>query len=69
MNDKLTTLFIVEMIYITSKLLGVDLLQFIDDISLNNLTTYYSFVYEIHRNKDIKTCIQKQRKKYIQGFC
>ena len=56
-NDKQTTLFIIEIIYITSILLGVDLVQFIDYISLNNLTRYYLILYEIHRNKDIKTRI------------
>ena len=56
-NDKQTTLFIIEIIYITSKLLGVDLQQFITYISLNNLTRYYLILYEIHRNKDIKTRI------------
>jgi len=49
-NDKQTTLFIIEIIYITSKLFGVDLLQFIKYISLNNLTRYYLILYEIHRN-------------------
>ena len=56
-NDKQTTLFIIEIIYITSILLGVDLAQFIDYISLNNLTRYYLILYEIHRNKYIKTGI------------
>ena len=56
-NDKQTTLFIIEIIYITSKLLNVDSLQFIDYISLNNLTRYYLILYEIHRNKYIKTGI------------
>ena len=56
-NDKQTTLCIIEIIYITSKLLNVDLLQFIDYISLNDLTRYYLMLYEIHRNKDIKTLI------------
>lgn len=56
-NDKQTTLFIIEIIYITSILLCVDLLQFIDYISLNNLTRYYLILYEIRRNKSIKTGI------------
>ena len=63
-NDKQTTLFIIEIIYITSILLGVDLAQFIDYISLNNLTRYYLILYEIHRNKYIKTGIQKQKNIY-----
>jgi len=48
-QDKQTTLFIIEIIYITSKLLGVDLLQFIKYSSLNNLTHYYFMLYKINK--------------------
>ena len=40
-QDKQTTLFIIEIIYIMSFLLSIDLLHYIDFLSLNNLINYY----------------------------
>lgn len=40
-RDKITTLFIIEIIYITSYILSIDLLQYIDFICLDNLINYY----------------------------
>ena len=50
-QDKLTTLFLLEIIYITSYLLNIDLKQFITNININNLIHYYFMLYKINNNK------------------
>ena len=49
-QDKLTTLFLLEIIYITSYLLNIDLKQFITNININNLIYYYFMLYKINNN-------------------
>ena len=51
-QDKQTTLFIIEVIYITSILFNIDLKQFITYKSLNNLINYRFIKYNINNNSN-----------------
>jgi len=51
-QDKQTTLFIIEVIYIMSFLFNIDLKQFITYKSLNNLINYYFIKYNINNNSN-----------------
>jgi len=50
-QDKQTTLFIIEVIYLTSFLLNIDLLQYINFISLDNIINYYFIKHKINTHK------------------
>ena len=51
-QDKQTTLFIIEVIYIMSFLFNIDLKQFITYKGLNNLINYYFIKYNINNNSN-----------------
>jgi len=50
-QDKETTLIIIETIYIFSFLLNIDLTDYIKYSSLNNLTHYYFMLYKINKHR------------------
>ena len=50
-EDIATTLIIIEIIYICSCILNIDLTQFITYNSLDNLKRYYFILHRIHKNK------------------
>ena len=50
-QDRQTTLFIIEVIYIMSFLFNIDLTRFIIYISLDNLINYYLIQYNINTHK------------------